>query len=182
MCSLSPAYFSYITPSTLFALYMYVRHLRCAPPCRLPLHHRIHSSLSPISEMNERTGQRRSNSTSLTNGLSWQLHLLAIEKRQGCSHTLAADLYSRSLFMQWQTSLRPCQPQDELLCSKQPIWEVNLTARNRTKSIGAAELVRAMQKQMFESLIFASELCAIDPPEVLLIRAVLTGRGESYRC
>lgn len=54
--------------------------------------------LSPISEMNERMGQWQSNSASLTNGLSWQLHLLTIEERQGCSHALAADLCSRSLF------------------------------------------------------------------------------------
>lgn len=66
---------------------------------------------SPISEMNEWTGRRQlPNSAPLTNGLSWQLHLLAAEERQGCSRTLAADLYSRSLFRWWRPSLRPCRP------------------------------------------------------------------------
>lgn len=60
-------------------------------------HTKTGSPPSPISETNERTGQRWSNSTLLSNGLSWQLHLLAIEERQGCSHTLATDLHSRSL-------------------------------------------------------------------------------------
>lgn len=120
-----PLHGSHITPPHVLSTGALTACLPPKPPCFLPT----------ISEMDEWMGQRRSNSTALTNGLCWQLHLLAIVKCQSCSRTLAADLYSRTLSRLQKTSLSLCSAQDELPVLGQPVWNVTRGAQSAWKSM-----------------------------------------------